>query len=341
MIALCILVNILQTKDPSDIALDLKGRYGYKHVVVHTSQVLGSGSYGNVVRATLDQHSCAAKILHRVILDQSQDPGLNSFIARFEQECQILRDLKHPGIVQFLGIVRDPNTMKPILLMELMKESLTHFLESSPTDIPYNVQINIAYDIALAVAHLHSKGIIHRDLSSNNILLSDGKRAKVTDFGMSKIAASDPSMTRSKVTQCPGTLAYMPPEALHHEPRYSDKIDTFSIGVLLIQIITRTFPDPTSGFITKEDPKSPTEKSYIPVPEIERRRADIDTIPTSHGFLPIVSNCLKDKSQDRPTAAQLCQSLGGLKTLPVCKDHATPDPTVITYEVSISFSTTM
>ena len=185
---------------------------------------------------------------------------MTKFITSFEQECQILRDLKHPSIVQFLGVIQDPNTKKPILLMELMKESLTGFLESSPTNVPYHLQVNISHDIALAVAHLHRNGILHRDLSSNNILLNENRKAKVTDFGMSKISASDPSMTRSRVTQCPGTLVYMPPEALRPQPRYSDKIDSFSIGVLLVQIATRNFPAPTEASITRDDPNSPTGK---------------------------------------------------------------------------------
>ena len=314
------LVSIQKPKDPTDIALDLKGRYGYQNVVIHTSKVLGSGAYGNVVKATLDQQvPCAAKILHRVIV-LSEDPGLNSFIARFEQECQILRDLKHPSIVQFLGVVQDRSTNKPILLMELMNESLTHFLESSTSDIPHHIQVNISHDIALAVAHLHRNGVLHRDLSSNNILLNQEHKTKVTDFGMSKIADSDPSMTRSKVTQCPGTLVYMPPEALRPQPRYSDKIDTFSIGVLLVQIVTRNFPAPTAASITREDPTSPWGEIDVPIPEVERRKADLDKIPVSHGFLPIACDCLKDKSQDRPSAAQLCQSLGELKSSSAYKE---------------------
>ena len=321
-----LLLSSQKPSDPNDIALDLKGRYSYQNVVVHTSQVLGSGAYGNVVKATLDRAPCAAKILHRVIVN-SEDPGLHSFIARFEQECQILRDLKHPSIVQFLGVVQDPNTKKPILLMELMNESLTKFLESSPSDIPYHVQVNISHDIALAVAHLHRNGVLHRDLSSNNILLNHGNKAKVTDFGMSKIADSNPSMTRSKVTQCPGTLVYMPPEALHPQPRYSDKIDSFSIGVLLVQIITRNFPAPTAASIAREDPTSPTGESYIPVSEVKRRKVDIDKISVSHGLLPIACNCLKDKSQDRPSAAQLCQSLGELKNSSTHKKSVKADVT--------------
>ena len=323
----------VQTKDPNDISLSLSGLYGHQNVVIHTVQVLGSGSYGNVVKATLDKKPCAAKILHRVFID-SKDPGLSDFISRFEQECQILRDLKHPNVVQFLGVVQDPTTNKPILLMELMKDSLTHFLESSPTDIPYHVQVNISNDIALAVAHLHRNGILHRDLSSNNILLSASHQAKVTDFGMSKIAASNPSMTRSKVTQCPGTLVYMPPEALRPQPRYSDKIDTFSIGVLLLQIFTRKFPAPTAASVVREDPNSPTKESYIPVSEVDRRKSDIDTVPASSGFLPVIRDCLKDISSGRPTAAQLCQRLGQLKSIAVCSGSRS----ALLFEVGLSLT---
>ena len=281
--------------------------------MVHTAQELGSGSYGKVVKAELDREPCAAKILHRVFVD-SQDPGLFQFISRFEQECQILRDLKHPNIVRFLGVVQDPSTNKPILLMELMKESLTHFLETSSTDLPYHVQVNISYDIVLAVAHLHRNGILHRDLSSNNILLNAGCQAKVTDFGMSKIAESNPSMTRSKVTQCPGAQVYMPPEALSPQPRYSDKIDSFSIGVIVLQIITRNFPNPAAASIVIEDPNSPTGESYVPVSEVDRRKSDIDKVPVSHGLLPVIKDCLKDLSRGRPSADQLCYSVGQLKS---------------------------
>ena len=281
---------------------------------MHTSRVLGTGAYGNVVKATLDEVPCAAKILHRAILD-SGDPGVNEFVTRFEQEIQILRDLKHACIVQFLCAVQDPTTRKPILLMELMKESLTHFLESSTTDIhvPYHVQVNIAHDISLAIAHLHRNGVLHRDLSSNNILLDAEQKAKVTDFGMSKIADGDATMTRSRVTHCPGTLAYMPPEALRTSRKYSETFDTFSVGVLMVQIITRKFPSPTDPTITRDDPSSETGVTIVPIPEMKRRKADMDAVPGSHPFLPIACHCLKDRSQERPTSAQLCHTLGELK----------------------------
>ena len=136
----------------------------------------------------------------------------------------------------------------------------------------------------------------------------------MTDFGMSKLMDANPGMTRSKITQCPGTPVFMPPEALRAKPRYSDKLDSFSLGVLIIQVITRSFPMPTDAEIVVEDETSPTGEKILPVPEAERRQRDIEKVPPGHGLLPISLHCLKDRPRDRPSAAELCQSLEQLKS---------------------------
>ena len=135
----------------------------------------------------------------------------------------------------------------------------------------------------------------------------------MTDFGMSKMVEANHRMTRSKITQCPGTPVFMPPEALRAKPRYSDKLDTFSLGVLVIQIITRTFPAPTDAERVMDDPSAPSGEKIILVPELERRKKDIDKVPCGHTLLPTAHHCLKDRDKERPTAAQLCQSLEQLK----------------------------
>ena len=101
----------------------------------------------------------------------TNDPGIGKFVEQFEQECGFLRMIKHPNIVQFLGTVRGPRSQRLALLMELMDESLTRFLERSTGPLPYHTQLNICHDVTLALAYLHSNDIIHRDLSSNNVLL--------------------------------------------------------------------------------------------------------------------------------------------------------------------------
>ena len=167
-------------------------------------------------------------------------------------------------------------------------------------------------DVALALAYLHLNGIVHRDLSSNNVLvMSAGVRAKVTDFGMSKLIDVNPRMT--PLTQCPGGTVYMPPEALTTPPQYSDKLDCFSHGVLTIQLITREFPKPGHAHTRVEDPSHPNEQLLRQVPEAERRKNHIDLIEAGHTLLPLALECLKTRGSERPSAEQMCGTLQVLR----------------------------
>ena len=218
-------------------------KIGFKTVQLLKDQTLGIGSYGKVCKAKCDDLLCAAKLIHETLFDptaqQLTAPQREHRLPmrRFEQECEFLSTIRHPNIVQYLGIYRDPDTGLPALLMELMDDSLTHFLESSPQLIPYHIQVSISHDITLALSFLHSNGIVNRDLSSNNVLLIGNVRAKVTDF--ERLGDQNPRATQLTFTMCPGTDVYMPPEAVQEKPVYTEKIDCFSFGVIVVQIITR------------------------------------------------------------------------------------------------------
>ena len=284
--------------------------FRYRNFHINKSQQLGHGAYGAVYKAKCNQLPCAAKVLHPTILDPT-DPGAGRIMQRFQQECAFLENIRHPNIVQYLGITRDPESRLPVLLMELLDESLTKMLEQSQKPLAYFVQVNICHDIALAVAYLHSNDIIHRDLSSNNVLIMAKSRAKVTDFGMSKLAGAAPSMT--PLTMCPGTLAYMPPEALEEPPRYTKKLDCFSEGVMMIQVCTRLWPEPGPRTKTVQDSRSPTGRSQIPVLEQKRRKSHIDMIDHGHPLLPIAIDCFCYQENERPSSEELCERLTGLK----------------------------
>ena len=287
-----------------------KNVFHYKTFHTDKSQPLGRGSFGAVYKAKCDQLPCAAKILHPTILDP-MDPGADKILERFHHECAFLGAIRHPHIVQYLGISRDPESKLPVLLMELLDESLTKMLERSQQPLAYRVQVDICHDIALAVAYLHSNDIIHRDLSSNNVLIIAGRRAKVTDFGMSKLAGAAPVTT--SLTVCPGTLAYMPPEALKEPPRYTKKLDCFSEGVIMIQVCTQLWPDPGPRTQAIPDPRSPTGSLEMPVLDIERRKNHIELIDPSHPFMPLIEKCLSYSEDKRPSASDLCQKLADLK----------------------------
>ena len=286
-------------------------------VELFTSQSLGSGSYGAVCKAMCDDLPCAAKILHPTLL-QFTIPGTTiNLMQKFEQECRLLRAIKHPHIVQYLGTYHDPESRLPVLLMELMDESLTKFLERSHEPLPYHTEVNLCHDIALALSYLHSYGIVHRDLSSNNVLLIAGSRAKVADFGMAKLYDVNHSTAHlTPLTLCPGTTVFMPPEALRDQPVYTDKLDSFSFGVLCVQIMTRKFPDPTNRVIIVEDSRFPTGKVEVPIPETERRQEHISLIDPAHPLLPVALTCLQDEGRERPSAQEICCEIATLKTAP-------------------------
>ena len=202
----------------------------------------------------------------------------------------------------------------PILFMELMDESLTSFLErpADPPPLPLHVQMDIGHDVAQVLSHLHCHDLLHQDLSSNNVLLIGSRRAKVTDFGMAKLLGNDPRLTP---TYCPGTNSYMSPEALADPPAYTSKLDIFSSGVLFIQLITRKFPNPGPHMhvVQLNDPRFPSGRVHVDVPELERRKEHLDLISPTHPLLEVALDCVKDKEGQRPTAEQLCSCLISLK----------------------------
>ena len=284
-----------------------KTRFSFNFVSVEIlrDSPLGSGAYGAVYKAKCDKLPCAAKILHSSFMH------MNDTLVRFRQECDFLESIKHPNIVQFLGLYSDPKSNQTALIMELMDESLTNFLDrhNAIGDVPYHLQIDICHHIVLALHYLHTNEIIHRDLSSNNVLLLGGCIAKVTDLGVSRIKDA---MQQHNMTQCPGSPVYMPPEALRLQPIYSEKLDTFSFGVLIIQIQTRRFPNPEAHEILIADASSPTGFISMPVKESDRRDKDISLVPNNQ-LKTVALHCIEDMAKQRPNCSELCDKMEELK----------------------------
>lgn len=280
---------------------------------------LGKGSYGSVYEASIP---CAAKMIYEIL---TGSPELRRNQERFEQECRILSECHHPNVVQYLGLSSNPRTGQTALLMELMDETLTHFLEvrCKTRDVPYYIQVNISRDIANGVRFLHSKGIIHRDLSSNNVLLKGTEfTAKISDLGMSMLK----DLRKERLTECPGTAVYMPPEAFQ-STNYTEKIDCFQMGVVMLQIVTKEYPNPTDRCIKRPNPRVPVGYSLDPVPERERRDHHLRRLfAIEHPMLdrPILE-CLEDREESRPSAQQVFEYLSQLvidqRYLQDCQNH--------------------
>ena len=291
-------------------------KIGFKTIILFKDQTLGIGAYGAVCKAKCDDLTCAAKIIHPTLFSPTALHQIAPHrqhrlpIRRFQQECEFLSTIRHPNIVQYLGTHQDSDTGLPVLLMELVDGSLTHFLETSTQQIPYHIQVNICCDITLALSFLHSNDIIHRDLSSNNVLLIGNIKAKLTDFGMARLGDLSHHKTN---TMCPGTAVYMPPEAVQDKPVYTEKIDCFSFGVITVQTLTQEFPKPGDRMKILDDPRFPRGALKLTVPEMERRQNHISQIDPNHPLLQVALDCLKDNDDERPSAQQLCKRVAALK----------------------------
>ena len=127
----------------------------------------------------------------------------------------------------------------------------------------------------------------------------------------------DPSrLSKLTRTVCPGTDVYMPPEAINDPPIYTEKIDCFAFGVILVQILTQLFPTPTSRKkkVKIDHPGLPEGVVVdVPVPELDRQQDHIKKIQPNHPLLSIAIEYLSSKSVDRPSSEQLCESMSALK----------------------------
>ena len=160
-------------------------------------------------------------------------------VRKYEQECQLMSSLRHPNITLFLGLCFFPGIRLPLLVMERLETSLDDLLEHMP-GLPLSLKCSVLEDVASGLVYLHERQfpVIHRDLTTNNVLLTSSLVAKITDMGNSRIADMTGQLVKT-FTRLPGTLVYMPPEALNETHRYGPSLDIFSFGHLILYTITQ------------------------------------------------------------------------------------------------------
>ena len=152
-------------------------------------------------------------------------------------------ELYHHNIVQCKGVSLLTDHPFPILLMERLMSSLhAYLLHPYNSNLLVERKVSILHDTASGLDYLHSQtpAIIHRDLTAKNVLLDSQLRAKIADFGNSRIMDLDPEASPETLTGLPGTLEYMPPEAQGGSVAYDPSLDVFSFGHLSLFTVTQT-----------------------------------------------------------------------------------------------------
>ena len=263
------------------------------------------GVYGSVHFGKLDEKPVAVKSIHHLLVEAAKGQGDWEQIMRdFQRECQLLETLNHRHLVKFRGAFLDLKH-KPVLVMERMKENLRNFLERNQNNLSQQKQVEICIGITDCLRFLHTRTapIVHRDLTDKNVMFARNGRVKVGDLGQSKLKANNGEYFN---TAQPGAIPFMPPEAMQQDTHYNEKLDIFSIGVLMLEIGTQQTPQ--VGLVGIGMTK-----------EIERRKDDLSKLAEDHRMKPLILSCLKDDQRERPDAETVHTQLLAIKNyLEVC-----------------------
>ena len=272
---------------------------------------VGSGSYGSISMVSVNGMPCIQKRLHNILVGLSGTEAVSpdqqkNISDKFYDECILLWKMRHPNIVQFMGIHyygRADEKHKISLIMEYLPTNAEECIKKCNEArfcLPLSIKFSILRDVAYGLSHLHANDIIHRDLSAANVLLTDSLRAKIADLGVSKLVPPD---AYNKFTVSPGAQYIMPPEALEENPHYSTKLDIFSYAILSLYLILQKEPRQTKSTLKPEHVKT----RQI---EIGCRMSHIQQLQRiNSGLGRIVIQSLLDEPESRPNAAKLSEDI--------------------------------
>lgn len=207
------------------------------------------------------------------------DDETKEFQQRFIREAQAAGILNHPSIVTVFDIGQDDPTQTNFIAMEYVEgQNLKEVLAQGRT-LTFDQIAEIIAQVAEALDFAHSKGIVHRDVKPANVILLDGNRAKIMDFGIAKIASGGGNLTTTG--QFLGTPNYMAPEQIKGTP-VDGRTDIFSLGICLYECLTRR--KPFGGDSLTSISYKIVHEPFPPLHEINPQIPD--------GFEDVVSMCL-------------------------------------------------
>ncbi|XP_065884887.1 uncharacterized protein [Dysidea avara] len=299
-----------------DLSVKLQRLTVSESEVQKLGQDLGNGAYGRVYTVKYCGLICAAKEIHSILMEGAQTPDEKRRLKdNFMRECTHCSELSHPNIVRFMGIYFPTQQLLPVMIMELMDESLTAYMEKN-RKVPLMRKGSIMLDVAEGLSYLHvwRPPIVHRDLSPNNILLKTGEgggvTSKIADLGVAKAIKANKKV-QSRLTKVPGTMDYMPPEAFEEDPVYNTSLDVFSYGGVMLFVVNQEWPTPTVQV------RMDSSGTLIAFTEVQRRQKYLDKMTGGAEVLrPLIESCLSNNPAKRPIMAAVTEALKSIKESP-------------------------
>ena len=248
------------------------GRYRVKRLI-------GAGGMGAVYEALQEQP-------RRVVALKVVRPGFTpaSALRRFEQEAEVLGRLRHPGIAQIYeaGLHETETGALSYFAMEYVIGGKPITAYAAAKSLPVRRRLELFAEVCDAAHHGHQKGVVHRDLKPDNILVDGSGRAKIIDFGVARALDADPLLSgvQTGAGQVIGTLAYMAPEQCAGDPHDLDtRGDVYALGVVLYELLTGRLPLDVRGVPPLEAVRRIRDQTPAPLSAQDRAlRGDAETI---------------------------------------------------------------
>ncbi|XP_040252123.2 MDIS1-interacting receptor like kinase 2-like isoform X1 [Aegilops tauschii subsp. strangulata] len=280
------------------------GRLAFDDIVRATEDfddkyIIGTGGYGKVYKSQLqDGQLVAVKKLHQT--EEELDGE-----RRFRREMEILSQIRQRSIVKMYGFCSHP-AYKFLVYDYIEQGSLHRTLENEDLakELDWQNRIALATDVAQAISYLHHKcspPIIHRDITSNNILLDTTFKAFVSDFGTTRILKPD----SSNWSALAGTYGYIAPE-LSYTSVVTEKCDVYSFGVVVLELVMGKHPRDLL------DGSFPSGEQAMLVKDILDERPTTPTTTQENSLsllIKLAFSCLESSSQARPTMREAYQTL--------------------------------
>lgn len=283
-------VEVTQAGAPH-LELEVPEQYACDLSALFLGQRFASGNHSRLYQGVYNDQDVAVKLLR---LDSCEDSGIATRLERqFMQEVHCLSQLDHPNIVQFVAASWKPPVC--CLIMEYVPcGSLRAFLRKSGS-VSMKTTVSMALDVALGMEYLHSQGVVHRDLKSENLVLTDNLRLKLTDFGVGCLE-TECDVRRDDT----GTFRWMAPEMISHQ-HYSKKVDVYSFGIVLWELVTGLLPFQNM---------TPVQVAYAVVNK-NLRPPIPDKCPLT--LRNLMEQCWNSSPERRPTFYQIVQTLEDLE----------------------------
>jgi serine/threonine protein kinase len=266
-------------------------------------ELIGQGGMGKVFRA---KHNSIGKEIAVKLLKSEADPDI---VQRFFQEARAVNEIRHENVIDVLDFGKTPEGECYILMEYLQGKPLTRTLDAD-APLPAKRLCHIAMQICSALEAAHARGIIHRDLKSDNVFLitRGGKKdfVKVLDFGIAKLTNNPEAGAQTTTGMVLGTPLYMAPEQALGRP-LDAAADIYALGVLLYQMATATPP-----FFDLNPVALATMHVTAKLPPPSSRNAAID-----RALEAVIVKCLEKDKRDRYTSmrevAHALGRVGGLE----------------------------